>query len=146
MEAGDRETIRRFWLRGLAQKVDCRKDVRLDQSQSPPGSRLRALRYDCRRLRPPRHDPHYAQATCCKRLVMNPNFPDGLLEKTRNMWSTRNGICASLSAHPTQYKSTKSPPTSIAEETPGRIFPSTMRRIAMCAASKSYPLDVTFID
>src|SRR5208282_1900636 len=80
MEAGDRETIRRFWLRGLAQKVDCRKDVRLDQSQSPPGSRLRALRYDCRRLRPPRHDPHYAQATCCKRLVMNPNFPDGLLD------------------------------------------------------------------
>src|SRR5208282_6346118 len=80
MEAGDREAIRRFWLRGLAQKVDCRKDVRLDQSQSPPGSRLRALRYDCRRLRPPRHDPHYAQATCCKRLVMNPNFPDGLLD------------------------------------------------------------------
>src|SRR5271166_3935838 len=79
MEAADREAIRRFWLRGLAQKVDCRKDVRLDQSQSPPGSRLRALRYDCRRLRPPRHDPHHAQAACCKRLFMNPNFPDGLL-------------------------------------------------------------------
>src|SRR5271166_3252497 len=85
MEAGDREAIRRLWLRGLAQKVDCRKDVRLDQSQSPPGSRLRALRYDCRRLRPPRHDPHYAQATCCKRLVMNPNFPDGLLEPIREV-------------------------------------------------------------
>src|SRR5277367_7060076 len=80
MEAGDREAIRRFWLRGLAQKVDCRKDVRLDQSQSPPGSRLRALRYHRRRLRPPRHDPHHAQAACCKRLVMNPNFPDGLLD------------------------------------------------------------------
>ena len=80
MEAGDREAIRSFWLRGLAQKVDCRKDVRLDQSQSPLGSRLRALRYDRRRLRPPRHDPHHAQAACCKRLVMNPNFPDGLLE------------------------------------------------------------------
>src|SRR5271170_2235326 len=81
MEAGDREAIRRFWLRGLAQKVDCRKDVRLDQSQSPPGSRLRALRYHRRRLRPPRHDPHHAQAACCKRLVMNPNFPDGLLKE-----------------------------------------------------------------
>ena len=30
----------------------------------------------------PRHDPHHAQATCCKRLVMNPNFPDGLLDAT----------------------------------------------------------------
>src|ERR1700684_1380095 len=80
MEAGDREAIQRFWLRGLAQKVDCRKDLRLDQSQSPSGSRLRALRHDRRRLRPPRHDPHHAQAACCKPLVMNPNFPDGFLE------------------------------------------------------------------
>ena len=79
MEAGDREAIQRFWLRGLAQKVDCRKDLRLDQSQSPSGSRLRALRHDRRRLRPPRHDPHHAQAACCKPLVMNPNFPDGFL-------------------------------------------------------------------
>src|SRR6202044_598427 len=79
MEAGDREAIRRSWICGLAQKVDCRKDLRLDQSQSPAGSRLRALRYDRRRLRPPRHDPHHAQAACCKRLVMNPNFPDGFL-------------------------------------------------------------------
>ncbi len=71
MKAGDREASRCLWLRGLAQKVDCRKDVRLDQSQSPPGSRLRALRYDRRRLRPPRHDPHHAQAPCCKRLFMN---------------------------------------------------------------------------
>ena len=44
------------WLRGLAQKMDCRKDVRLDQSQSPPGSRLRALRHNRRRLRPPRRN------------------------------------------------------------------------------------------
>ena len=27
---------------------------------------------------PPRHDPYHAQATCCKYLAMNPNFPDGL--------------------------------------------------------------------
>jgi transposase len=25
-----------------------------------------------------RHDPHHAEATCCKRLVMNPIFLDGL--------------------------------------------------------------------
>ena len=31
-----------------------------------------------RRLRPPRHDPHHAQEACCKPLVINPNFPDGL--------------------------------------------------------------------
>ncbi len=27
----------------------------------------------------PRHDPHHAQAACCKPLVMNPNFSDRLL-------------------------------------------------------------------
>ena len=91
MEAGDREAIQRFWLRGLAQKVDCRKDLRLDQSQSPSGSRLRALRHDRRRLRPPRHDPHHAQAACCcKRLVMNPNFPDGLLDAAAILEDLRN--------------------------------------------------------
>src|SRR6185503_18784726 len=89
MEAGDREASRCLWLRGLAQKVDCRKDVRLDQSQSPPGSRLRALRYDRRRLRPPRHDPHHAQAPCCKRFFMNPNFPDGLLAI---LWNPNNPL------------------------------------------------------
>ncbi len=50
----------------------------MDQSQSPLGSRLRALLCNCRCVRPPRHDLHHAQAACCKRLVMNPNFPDGL--------------------------------------------------------------------
>ena len=64
--------IRDFVLRrGLAEKIDRRKDVRLDQSQSPLGSRLRALRYDRRRFCPPRHDPHHAQAARCKHLVMN---------------------------------------------------------------------------
>jgi Transposase DDE domain len=28
-------------------------------------------------IHPPRH-PHHDQATCCKWLAMNPNFPDGL--------------------------------------------------------------------
>ena len=31
-------------------------------------------------IHPPRHDPHHAQATCCKCLAMNPNFPDRLLD------------------------------------------------------------------
>jgi site-specific DNA recombinase len=55
-----------------------REDIRLDQSQPPPGSRLRALRSNRRCVRSSRHDPHHAQAACCKRLLMNPNFPDGL--------------------------------------------------------------------
>jgi hypothetical protein len=59
--------------------VDRRKNVRLDHSQSPFGSRFRTLRHNCRRLRPHRHDPHHAQAARRKRLIMNPNFPDGLL-------------------------------------------------------------------
>ena len=29
-------------------------------------------------IHPPRHDPDHAQATCCKCLAINPNFPDGL--------------------------------------------------------------------
>jgi transposase len=62
----------------VAQAMDCRKDVRLDQSQSPFGSRFRTLRDNCHCLHPHRHDPHHAQATCCKRLVMNPNFSHGL--------------------------------------------------------------------
>ena len=74
----DRQAIRCRRLRGLAKTMDCRKDVRLDQPQSPPGSRLRTLRRNRRGFRSPRHDPHHAQAACCKHLVMNPNFPDGL--------------------------------------------------------------------
>src|SRR5262249_21235707 len=46
-----------------------------------------------------------------------------VFEKTRNMWSTRNGICASLSAHPMHFTSTKSLPTSTAEENPERRSP-----------------------
>src|SRR5881394_3982955 len=61
--------------------MDRRTNVRVDQPQPSPGSRLRALRNDRCGIHPPRHDPHHAQATCCKRLVMNPNFPDGLLDK-----------------------------------------------------------------
>src|SRR6516164_7412702 len=62
--------------------MDRREDVRLDQPQPPAGPRFRTLRHNRRRIRPPRHDPHHAQASCCcKRLVMNPNFPDGLLGK-----------------------------------------------------------------
>ena len=38
LEVADREAIRCGGLRGLAQTLDCRKNVRLDQSQSPLGS------------------------------------------------------------------------------------------------------------
>jgi putative transposase len=33
-------------------------------------------------FRPPSHDPHHAQAARSKSLIMNPNFPDGLLRKS----------------------------------------------------------------
>jgi transposase len=36
------------------------------------------LRQNRRRLHPPRHDPHHAEAPRCKILVMNRNFADGL--------------------------------------------------------------------
>jgi transposase len=70
-----RQAIRHRRIRGPSQTMDCREDLRMDQSKSPPGSRLRALHDHRRRLLPHRHDPHLAQATCCKPLVMNPNFP-----------------------------------------------------------------------
>src|SRR5262245_15566385 len=54
----------------------------LAQSFSTLGTRFRALRQNCRRLHPPRHDPDHAEAACGKPLVMNPNFVDGLLELT----------------------------------------------------------------
>src|SRR5262245_37528914 len=44
-----------------------------------------------------------------------------------------------------QYKSTRSLPTSTAEENPARIFPSTYRCMAAWAGRKSYPLAVTFM-
>jgi hypothetical protein len=53
----------------------------MDQSQSTLGPRLRTLRHNRGCLRSSRHDPHHAQAPCCKRLIMNPNFPDGLLSE-----------------------------------------------------------------
>jgi hypothetical protein len=57
-------------------KVDRRTNIRIDQSYS--GSRLRTLRNDRCCIYPPRNDPHYAQATRCKCLLLNPNFPDRL--------------------------------------------------------------------
>ena len=68
-----------------------------------------------------------------------------VFEKMRNMWSTRKGICASLSAHPMQLTSTKSRPTSTADENPDRRFPSTYRCMAACAGRKSWSVVVTFM-
>ncbi len=67
------------WIRSLAQALDRRTHLRLDQPLPAPGARLRALRQNRRRLHPSRHDPHHAQAACCKSFVMNPNFADGAL-------------------------------------------------------------------
>src|SRR5262245_7094228 len=78
MEVGNREAIPCYRIRSLAQAMDRRKDIRLDQSQSPLGARLRTLCHNRRCLHPPRNDPHHAKATCCKRLVLNPIFSDGL--------------------------------------------------------------------
>src|SRR5262245_32191338 len=79
MEVGNREAFPCCRFRSLAQAMDRGKDIRLDQSQSPLGARLRTLCHDRHGLHPPRHDPHHAKATCCKRLVLNPIFSDGLL-------------------------------------------------------------------
>ena len=48
-------------------------------SRKPPlGPRFRALCRNSQRVYLSRHDPHRAQTACCRRrLVMNPNFPDG---------------------------------------------------------------------
>jgi hypothetical protein len=43
------------------------------------------------------------------------------------------------------FTSTKSLPTSTAEENPERRFPSTYRCMAACAVRKSYPVAVTFM-
>jgi transposase len=63
----------------MLSSLDRRTHLRLDQLLPAPGARLRALRQNRRRLHPSRHDPHHAQAACCKSFVMNPNFADGLL-------------------------------------------------------------------
>ena len=60
--------------------MDRRTHLRMDQPQPPSDARLRALRKNRRRLRPPRHDPHHAQTLDqTKPLLMNPFFLDRLL-------------------------------------------------------------------
>src|SRR5262245_4019609 len=96
MEAGDCEATRGHRFRDLVQKMDRRKDIRLDQPQSSPSPRFRTLRHNSCRVRPLGHDPHYAKAACCRKLlVMNPNLPDGLLE---NLYRTRLSLRPDLRA------------------------------------------------
>jgi hypothetical protein len=81
VEAGDCEATQCHGFRDLVQKMDRRKDIRLDQPQSSPSPRFRTLRHNSCRVRPLGHDPHHAKAACCRKLlVMNPNFPDGLID------------------------------------------------------------------
>jgi hypothetical protein len=46
-------------------RLKARAGFRLDQPQSSPDARFRALHQDRRSLRPPRHDPHHAQPPRC---------------------------------------------------------------------------------
>src|SRR6476469_10209678 len=81
LDLADRQTQRRAPLRRSAQAMDRRAHIRLDQPQPPPGARLRTLRRNRRRLRPPRNDPHHAQTLDqTKPLLMNPFFLDRLLD------------------------------------------------------------------
>ena len=71
-------------LRRPAQTLDRRAHLRLDQPQPPPGPRLRALRPNRRRLRPPRHDPHHAPTLDqANPLLMNPNLLGSALRSMR---------------------------------------------------------------
>jgi len=79
LDPADRQTQRHASLCRSAQAMDRRAHLRLDQPQPPSGTRLRALRPNRRRFRPPGHDPHHAQATDqAKPLLMNPIFLDRL--------------------------------------------------------------------
>src|SRR4030095_7657692 len=76
----DRRTLaHRRRIRSPTQALDRRTHLCLAQPFPATGTRFRALRQNRRRLHPPRHDPHHAQAPRCKLLVMNRNFADGLL-------------------------------------------------------------------
>ncbi len=78
VEAGDRQAMRRSWLRGLGQRAGSSKGPSPGSVAIAAWLATSSVTLDRRRLRPPRHDPNHAAAACCKRLVMNPNFPDGL--------------------------------------------------------------------
>src|SRR5439155_26478659 len=74
-----RTLVHRRRIRSPAQALDRRTHLCLAQPFPAPSARFRALRQNRRRLHPPRHDPHHAEAPRCKLLVMNRNFADGLL-------------------------------------------------------------------
>ena len=84
LEVRDRQAQRTAPLRRAAQALDRRANARLDQPQSPPRARLRALRPNRRRLRPPRNDPHHAPTLDQPNsLLLNPNFLDRLFHVQR---------------------------------------------------------------
>lgn len=61
LEDRDRQTLQPSSFRRLAEAMDRRADIRLDQPKPPSRTRLRTLRGNRRRLCSPRHDPHHAQ-------------------------------------------------------------------------------------
>jgi len=79
LDNGDRSALRPPSFRRLAEAMDRRAQLRLDQPQSALDPRFRTLRHNRRRLRAPRHDPHHAQTPDqAKPLLMNPFFLDRL--------------------------------------------------------------------
>lgn len=78
VEARNRQALRPAPLRLLAQALDRRTDLRLDQSMPPPRQGLRTSRPQNGGLRPTGHDPHHASAPHRKSLIMSSNFSEGL--------------------------------------------------------------------
>ena len=79
LDRGNRQAQRNAQVRRLAEALDRGANVGMDQSQSPLGARLRALRQDCRRLHPPCNDPNHAPPLDHgNRLSLNHDFLDRL--------------------------------------------------------------------
>ena len=80
LETRDRQALRSSSFRRLAQALDRRAHLCMDQPQPPTCPRLRTSRPQSRCLRSTGHDPSHPQAAGGKPIIMNPNFPDGLLD------------------------------------------------------------------
>jgi hypothetical protein len=73
-------TQRTTQVRRLTEALDRGADIGMDQQQPLLGARFRALCQNCRRLYPPRHDPHHAPSLDqANKLSLNRNFLDRLL-------------------------------------------------------------------
>ena len=92
------------------------RTFRMGQPQSSSGTRLRTLCDNGCCLRSLCHDPHYALGSCRKCLVMNLNFPDGLLEESRLQGRS------TTQPTPATRRRARSPPTSGSDSIMSRSF------------------------